>query len=79
MLPLWLSVNHLDVAYGTNFENRTICDVPVILAVTEKDATLCFRFLDGRVDYASFSGSDPMFLNWVKDLFLYYWNKGKRA
>ena len=60
-------------------ESRCLSDVPVILAVTEKEATLSFRFIEGRVDYACFSGSDPLFLNWVKELFLYYWNKGKRA
>jgi hypothetical protein len=35
--------------------------------------------MDGRVDYAGFIGKDEIFLNWVKDLFLYYWGKGKRA
>ncbi len=62
-----------------NLENRTLVDSPVILALTEKEAAICFRFVDGRVDYASFIGSDPTFLNWVKELFLYYWDKGKRA
>ena len=62
-----------------NFENRTLSDSPVILVLTEKEAALCFRFVDGRMDYASFNGSDPAFLNWVKDLFLFYWEKGKRA
>jgi predicted transcriptional regulator len=62
-----------------NLENRTLSDVPVIMAITEKEATLSFRFIEGRVDYACFSGNDPTFLNWVKELFLYYWNKGKRA
>jgi predicted transcriptional regulator len=62
-----------------NLENRTISSSPAILAITEKEATLCFRFLDGRVDYAGFIGDDPAFLNYVKDLFLYYWDKGKRA
>lgn len=58
-----------------NLENRTLAAIPLIFAVTEKEAAVCFRFVDGRVDYASFSGSDPAFLNWVKDLFLYYWDK----
>lgn len=62
-----------------NLENRTLTGSPVILALIEKEASLCFRFVDGRVDYASFIGNDPAFLNWVKDLFLYYWEKGKRA
>jgi predicted transcriptional regulator len=30
------------------------------------------------MDFAGFFGTDPKFLNWVKDLFLHYWNKGKR-
>jgi predicted transcriptional regulator len=60
-------------------ENRTLSDVPVVMAITEKEATLCFRFLGGRVDYACFSGKDSVFLNWIKDLFLYYWSKGKRT
>ncbi len=62
-----------------NLENRTLSDVPVIMAINEKWATLCFRFIGGRVDYAGFSGTNPVFLNWIKDLFLYYWNKGKRT
>lgn len=62
-----------------NLENRTLSDVPVIMAITAKEATVCFRFIGGRVDYAGFSGNDPIFLKWVKDLFLYYWDKGKRT
>ena len=61
-----------------NLENRTLLETPAIFVLTEKEAALCFRFLDGRVDYAGFIGNDPTFLNWVKDLFLYYWEKGKR-
>ncbi len=63
----------------SNLENRTLSDSPAILALTEKEAALCFRFTDGRVDYAGFIGDGETFLNWVKDLFLYYWEKGKRA
>jgi predicted transcriptional regulator len=62
-----------------NLENRTLTNSPVIFALTEKEAALCFRFMDGRVDYAGFIGNSEIFLNWVKDLFLYYWNKGKQA
>jgi predicted transcriptional regulator len=60
-----------------NVELRGISDIPAILGITEKEATVCFRFIGGRVDYAGFSGKDPAFLNWAKDLFLYYWEKGK--
>jgi predicted transcriptional regulator len=61
-----------------NLENRTYSNPPAIMAITEKEAVICFRFKEGRVDYAGFTGKDPAFLNWTKDVFLYYWNKGKR-
>jgi predicted transcriptional regulator len=63
----------------SNLQNRTLSDTPAILAVTEKEAFVSFRFVEGRIDYAGFFGNDPEFLNWVKDLFSYYWDKGKRA
>ena len=62
-----------------NLENRTLSDIPAIMALTEKEAGISFRFIGGRTDYAGFFGKDPGFLNWVKDLFLYYWDKGKRS
>lgn len=62
-----------------NVELRGISDIPAIIGITEKEATVCFRFIGGRLDYAGFSGKDPTFLNWAKDLFLYYWEKGKRT
>jgi predicted transcriptional regulator len=61
-----------------NLENRTLTEPPAVMVVTEKEAGLCFRFKEGRVDYAGFFGKDPMFLSYVKDLFLHFWGKGKR-
>jgi predicted transcriptional regulator len=29
------------------------------------------------MDYAAFYGTDPKFVNWARELFLYYWDKGK--
>ena len=62
-----------------NFEMRTLTDLPALVVLTEKEGGVCFRQVGGKVDYAGFFGQDPTFLNWVKDLFLYYWDKGKRA
>lgn len=59
----------------SNLENRTCSDTPLIMAITEKQAAVCFKLIDGKVDYASFFGDDPAFHNWTKDLFLYYWNR----
>ncbi len=74
-----LPPNAIPPATLPNLENRTLSDIPAIIALTEKGAALCFHLVGGRADYAGFFGSDPLFLNWVKDLFLYYWDKGKRA
>ena len=54
-----------------NVELRGLSDIPVIIGLTEEGAAVCFRLVGGRTDYAGFSGKDPVFLNWVKDLFLY--------
>ena len=61
-----------------NVEVRGISEIPVVIVVSEKEAIVCFQFIGGRIDYASFNGKDPAFLNWAKDLFLYYWGIGKR-
>ena len=65
-----------EVARGT--EMRMIDTFPVSLLMTEKVAGIAFPFVDGRADYAGFVGSDPISLNWARDLFLYYWEKGER-
>ena len=78
-LESFLPPNAIPPAKLPNLENRTLSDIPAIIALTEKEAAICFRLVGGRTDYAGFFGKDPIFLNWVKDLFLYYWDKGKRA
>jgi len=62
-----------------NVEVRGLSDPPAIIALAEKMAGVCFRQVGGRMDYAGFFGDDPAFHNWVKDLFLYYWEKAKRT
>jgi predicted transcriptional regulator len=54
-------------------------ELPAIIVLTEKVAGVCFCQLGGRIDYAGFFGSDPTFHDWVKDLFLFYWEKGERT
>jgi len=61
-----------------NVEARGLFDIPGIIALNEEMAGVCFRQIGGRIDYAGFFGSDPTFHNWVKDLFMYYWNKATR-
>ena len=59
-------------------EIRSMEDLPFNVVMSEKEAGISFQFADGRVDYVSFVGKDPVFVSWVKDLFLYYWDKGNR-
>ena len=78
-LKFLLPENRLPAATAIvkNVEVKGISEVPAIVVLTEKEGAVCFRQLEGRVDYAGFFGKDPTFLNWVKDLFLYYWDNGK--
>jgi predicted transcriptional regulator len=62
-----------------NVELRGLTELPAIVVLTEKVAGICFYQIGGKVDYAGFFGRTPAFHNWVKDLFIYYWEKGKRA
>ncbi len=59
-------------------EWRSLNDIPVNIVLTEKEAGISFCLIGGRADYAGFIGTDPTFLNWVKELFLHYWEKGTR-
>jgi predicted transcriptional regulator len=60
-----------------NLENRTLTEPPLIMAVTESQAAVCFRLIGGKVDYASFFGEDSFFHDWAKEVFLYFWEKAK--
>jgi predicted transcriptional regulator len=62
-----------------NLEVKYLSELPALVVLTEKEGSICLRQIGGRMDYAGFFGKQPDFLNWVKDLFLYYWRKGKRA
>jgi predicted transcriptional regulator len=61
-----------------SIEWRGLSDIPVNIVLTEKEAGISFSLIGGKADYAAFIGKDPVFLNWVKDLFLYYWEKETR-
>ena len=60
-------------------EWRSFEDLPVNIVLTEKEAGISFCLVGGKADYVGFAGKDPVFLGWVKDLFCYYWEKGKRV
>lgn len=59
-------------------ELRGLPDIPAIVFLNEKEGAVYFHQVGGSIDYTGFFGKYPTFLNWVKDLFQYYWDRGKR-
>jgi predicted transcriptional regulator len=59
-------------------EVRVIPQIPATLVCTEKEAAVTFRLTDGKMDYSGFIGNDPTFVSWVKELFLFYWEKAQK-
>ena len=64
---------------GKNVEKRSLLEIPGTVVITEKEACISLFLLDGKVDYSTFFGSDSTFMNWAKDLFNYFWGKGRQV
>jgi predicted transcriptional regulator len=60
------------------FEKKVIPLIPATLIMNEKIAGINILSIDSRSDNAVFYGRDPKLLKWATDLFLYYWEQGKR-
>ena len=58
-------------------EKRLVDQIPATMLINEKSAAISLMSIDSREDIALFYGKDPAFLNWAKDLFNYYWERGK--
>jgi predicted transcriptional regulator len=65
-------------ALAQALEGRGLTVLPATLTISEKVAVVAFNHLGGRADYAGFAATDQDSINWAKDLFLYFWDKGKR-
>jgi len=62
-----------------NFEKRVVPTVPAIMLINEKLAGINILSTDKRGDSMVLYGSDPKLLKWADDLFLYFWEQGKRC
>jgi predicted transcriptional regulator len=60
-----------------NVEIKGLPEIPLGIALTENAAMVTFRLTEGRLDYTGFYGTDPLFLSWARDLFLYFWEIGQ--
>ena len=59
---------------------RTLKRVDVAIAMSEKEAGICFPTTDGRIDFLGFGTpplTDDRSHKWFRDLFLYYWERAK--
>jgi predicted transcriptional regulator len=63
---------------GKNVERKLLPFVPVIIIISEKEASVSFPRLDGNVDFPSFFGRDITFLRWANDLYFHYWEQAKK-
>ena len=66
-----------NLPFGKNVERRLLPVVPVIMIISEKEASVSFPRPDGNVDFPSFFGSGSTFLKWANDLYLHYWEQAK--
>ena len=57
-------------------EKKVIDQIPATLLISEKSAVIDLVSIDAREDIALY-GSDLEFMEWAKDLFDYYWVRGK--
>ena len=56
---------------------RFLKKVQIFLLVTEKEAIISLPYMNGKVDYCSFTSKDPDFRGWCMDLFLHLWEEAK--
>lgn len=63
---------------GQNIERRIFDDFDFGILATEKEAMLGLPLMDGTPNPSGFFGHDSVFLKWVHDLFLYYWDQAKK-
>jgi predicted transcriptional regulator len=61
-----------------NMDYRYLDEINIRIYMSEKEVSLLsFPKIDGEVDLLGFTSSDPKFHRWCKDIFDYYWARGK--
>jgi len=65
--------------FGKNVERRILSSIPGVVVITEKEAAIGLLTVDGKLSHSGFFGTDPSFMKWVTDFFIYYWEKAKRG
>jgi len=60
---------------GKGVERRVMPSIPALVVKTDKAAFLSLLSMDGALVHSGFFGSDPQFMGWVEDFYLYFWNR----
>ncbi len=65
-------------ARAKKLESRYLDEIGAVIVMSEKEATISFQNLEGSFDWVPFRTRDQAAMNWVKSLYLYYWERAKR-
>ena len=68
----------VNITTGANVERRYLSNIPAILLISEKEASISMPLYDGNMHHASFFAKDEASLKWVNELFLYHWDRAER-
>jgi len=58
-------------------QRRALPGFNLVLIVSDKEAVFGLPYLNGKMDHAQYFSTDPDFLKWCRDLYLYYWDRAK--
>ncbi len=61
-----------------NVETLFLISTPMSILINEKEAVVALKLIGGKWDFVGFYGNDPLFLKWTNDVYLYYWEQGKK-
>lgn len=64
--------------FGKNVERRLLQVIPALVVITEKEGFFSLLDINGKIAPKGFFGTDPVFMKWVTDFYLYYWNQTSR-
>ncbi len=77
--PEQLSLAYPNVLTGQNIDRRILNNFDFGVLASEKEAMIGLPFMDGTPNPSGIFGHDSVFLKWVHDLFLYYWDPRKKT
>lgn len=72
-------VNPQAKKYQGDVETRFLKSIPGLLVVTEKEGFFALISEDGKLSQCGFYGTDASLLDWINDIFAYYWERAEKT